>query len=470
MTKAGTPIFRGIDVITFSIMISLSAMGWFMIFAVGYGESGYPDSIPLFLKTQAGKQAIFLGVATILFLSILIVDWKFWRTFSNPIYLGTILLLVLVLVFGTEIKGARSWFHIFGFSIQPSELAKFGTCLAVSDYLATVKITASSRRALFYSALIFGVPALLILLQPDAGSALIFGSFVFVLFRNGLSPSFVLVTLYVITLLIAGIITPIPSLLFALLLLGNLVIAYSMKNRLVWMGLYVLILASSLLVFNLDYHLEAILANAGLLVISMIFYWRETSYDLPITVLGLITVGLLFAASSNFTFNNFLKPHQQDRINVWLQPEKCDPHGSLYNLIQSRVAIGSGGFAGKGFLNGSMTRLNYIPEQSTDFIFSSIGEEHGFLGSIVVIGLFMVLIWRIILLAEKQRSLFSRNYAYCVAGILFTHIVINIGMTMGLFPIIGIPLPFISYGGSSLLGFTLMIGVLLKLDQNLKSV
>lgn len=469
MTKAGTPIFRGVDVIAFSIMISLGAMGWFMIFAVGYG-SGYPDSIPLFIKTQAGKQAIFLVAAIIVFLAILIIDWKFWRTFSNPIYIGSIILLVLVLIFGTEIKGAKSWFHIFGYSLQPSELAKFGVSLAVSDYLATVKITASSRRALFYSAIIIGIPTALILLQPDAGSALIFGSFIIVLFRNGLSPAFILVTIYLVLILIFGIITPITSLLFCLLLLGNLAMSYSMKNQILWMSLYSLILISSLLVFNSEFEIEAIVANVGLMIICMFFYYRERSYDLPVTIIAILGIGLLFAASSNFAFNNFLKPHQQDRINVWLQPEKCDPQGSLYNLIQSRVAIGSGGFAGKGYLKGSMTKLNYIPEQSTDFIFSSIGEEHGFLGSMIVIGLFLALLWRIIIIAEKQRSPFSRNYAYCVAGILFTHIVINIGMTMGLFPIIGIPLPFISYGGSSLLGFTLMIGVLLKLDQNLKSV
>ena len=243
-----------------------------------------------------------------------------------------------------------------------------------------------------------------------------------------------------------------------------------MKQSTFWLAAFALLFIASVIVFNLDLRIEALVSNGIFLVAGIITYLREKTYDLPITMVALMAVGLLVAGSANYGFNNILEPHQQDRINVWLQPTKADPHGSAYNLVQSKVAIGSGGLAGKGFLQGSMTKLNYIPAQSTDFIFSSIGEEHGFIGSLIVIGLFMGLLWRIIVIAEKQRSPFSRNYAYAVGGVLFIHIMINIGMTMGLFPVIGIPLPFISYGGSSLLGFTLMVGVLLKLDQNLKSV
>jgi len=469
MSAVGAPIFKGLDPIAFSIVISLAVVGWFMIYAVGYG-SGYPDSIPLFLKTEAGKQGIFLAASTVIFIAILVIDWKFWRTFSNPIYIGSMVLLLLVALFGNEIKGARSWFHIFGFSLQPSELAKFGTCLALSDYLAGVKITSSSRQALAYAGVIVGLPILLIMMQPDAGSAIVFLSFVVVLYRNGLSPNYLILGLYFFIVLLVGIVSSLSTILFGLLLLANAVMAYSMKSQTFWLGAYGLLIVASLIVFNLDLKVEAIVSNAIFLIASIVIYLREKTYDLPITVSVLIVAGLLIAGSANYAFNNVLQPHQQDRINVWLQPSKSDPHGSAYNLAQSKVAIGSGGVAGKGFLQGGMTKLNYIPAQSTDFIFSSIGEEHGFIGSFIVIGLFMALLWRIVIIAEKQRSPFSRNYAYAVGGILFIHIMINIGMTMGLFPVIGIPLPFISYGGSSLLGFTLMVAVLLKLDQNLKSV
>jgi len=406
----------------------------------------------------------------ILFIAILVIDWKFWRTFSNPIYIGSILLLLLVIIFGREVNGAKSWFHIFGFSLQPSEIAKFGTCLALSDYLAGAKITSSSRGALMYAGVIVGLPIILIMLQPDAGSALVFFSFLVVLYRNGLSPNYLILGIFLSIVLLAGIINPLTSILFGLLLLANVAMAYSMKSQTFWLGACILLVIASIIVFYLDLRLEAIISNVIFLITSVIVYLREKTYDLPVTISSLIVVALLIAASANYGFNNVLQPHQQDRINVWLQPSKSDPHGSAYNLAQSKVAIGSGGVTGKGFLQGGMTKLNYIPAQSTDFIFSSIGEEHGFLGSIVVIGLFMALLWRIVIIAEKQRSPFSRNYAYAVAGVLFVHIMINIGMTMGLFPVIGIPLPFISYGGSSLLGFILMVGVLLKLDQNLKSV
>lgn len=469
MTAAGAPIFKGLDPIAFSILISLAVVGWCMIYAVGFG-SGYPDSIPLFLKTEAGKQAIFLGISTILFVAILVIDWKFWRTFSNPIYIGSMILLLAVALFGTEIKGARSWFHLFGFSLQPSEIAKFGTCLALSDYLAGVKITSSSRQALIYTGVIVGLPILLIMMQPDAGSAIVFLSFVVVLYRNGLSPNYLILGLYLLGILLLGIVSSLSTIFFGLLLLTSAVMAYSMKSQTFWLGAYGLLAIASLIVFNLDLRVEAIASNVLFLAASIIIYLREKTYDLPITVSALMVAGLLVAGSANYAFNNVLQPHQQDRLNVWLQPSKSDPHGSAYNLAQSKVAIGSGGVAGKGFLQGGMTKLNYIPAQSTDFIFSSIGEEHGFIGSLIVIGLFMTLLWRIVIIAEKQRSPFSRNYAYAVGGVLFIHIMINIGMTMGLFPVIGIPLPFISYGGSSLLGFTLMVGVLLKLDQNLKSV
>jgi rod shape determining protein RodA len=229
---------------------------------------------------------------------------------------------------------------------------------------------------------------------------------------------------------------------------------------------FAVLLAASIFMLAQGLFSPVLIINASIFLIFTAIIWQRRKPGLVLRLFALLIIGGIIAFSANYSFNNLLKPHQQDRINVWLQPSKCDPQGSLYNVIQSKMTIGSGGFEGKGYLEGTMTKLNYVPEQSTDFIFCVVGEEQGFIGSFGVIALISLLLYRIIVLAERQRSDFSRHYAYGVAGILFIHSFINIGMTMGLVPIIGIPLPFISYGGSSILGFTLLIGVLLKLDSN----
>lgn len=469
MAQPVSPQFKGLDMVAFCVTISLILLGWCMIYSVGYGD-GYSDSISEFLRTIAGRQAIFVGISILLFVAIMIIDWKFWRTFSTPIYIGSLGLLVLVLLFGHEINGAKAWFRIFGFSLQPSEIAKFGTSLALSDYLATVRLSTPSRRMYFYIAILLGAPMALIVLQNDMGSVLIFSSFMIALFRNGLHSSVPLILIYFGIILIVGIVALMSGILLVLLLMGSIVICFSQRNRLIWLGLSILMSISATIVYGLDLRTEA-LVGAGLFFgVTAFIYVRDQAYTLPITISSMIAVGMLCAFSSKYIFDNVLKPHHQERINIWLQPEKSDPYGRLLNLTQSKVAIGSGGWFGKGYLQGDMTKLNYVSMQETDFIFSSIGEEHGFIGSALVIGLFMILLWRIIGMAEKQRNDFTRNYAYCVAGLIFIHVMINIGMTMGLFPVIGIPLPFISKGGSSLLGFTLLMGVLLKLDQHTKSI
>ncbi len=463
----GGAVLGRIDWMTFCLFLGLAVIGWMMIFSVSYEE--YRQLGPSgFLSTSAGKQAIWLGICGGIFAFIMLFDHKFWQTFAYPVYAFSMLMLVLVLFLGTNIKGATSWFSFGGFSFQPSELAKFGTCLGVSAFLSAYSTDLRNARAQLTVLGLLLVPMLLILLQPDAGSALVFTSFLVVLFRQGLSSTYYIVGGLSIMLLILGLVFPPLPIMIALALLGTAVLAYQLPAQYKGyaLGGVAVLGAGSYFLYGLDYgwHVLGALAVAFLVAAFAAYQNRNGRLAFLLAIFLLAGSGLAYAAS--YGFNQVLKPHQQDRINVWLQPEKCDERGSLYNLAQSKTAIGSGGLEGKGFLNGTMTKLNYVPEQSTDFIFCTIGEEQGFIGAMGIVVLFLLLMLRITVLAERQRSAFARNYAYCVAGIVFIHVFINIGMTMGLMPIIGIPLPLISKGGSSLLGFTLMIAVLLKMDKH----
>lgn len=457
---------KNIDLITFSIYLGLVAVGWLMIYTVGH-EEGYSSDFSEYLTTSSGKQTIWIGISFVVFSLILLIDWKFWQTFAYLIYGFSLLLLVAVLFFGITIKGATSWFSFGGFSFQPSEIAKFGTCLAISSFLSTYSTNLRKLSSQVTAIALFLVPAFLVILQPDAGSALVFFSFLIVLFREGLPLHYYSIAAFVAGLFVFGLISETWLISILLAYVGLLVFAMNFKKKMNWLfGTVVLGGGLAYLVYQGEVpHLHALYAVLGTFVILAGLHFKNRR-----RLVGLMTAVVIFGSGiayvANYAFNDVLKPHQQDRINVWLQPQKCDPRGSLYNVLQSKIAIGSGGVKGKGFLNGTMTKLNYVPEQSTDFIFCTVGEEQGFVGSFGVIGLFLLLLIRITILAERQRSNFSRHFAYSVAGIIFIHFAVNIGMTMGLVPIIGIPLPFISKGGSSLLVFTIMLAVLLKLDSN----
>ena len=454
-----------VDWVLLSLVLALYAVGWVMVFAAGYGQ-GYPDDLPgWLLGTPIGKQTIFLGVSLVLLLCTLVINHKFWRNGAFGVYGVTLLLLVGVLVIGREVKGAKSWYGIGGFGLQPSEFAKFGAALAVASFLAAYRGQVRSWPTWGVAAALFAVPAGLILLQPDAGSALVFGGLTVVLYRAGLSPNLFVVGAIAATLLTLGFVFP-PSRI-GLALLGLAIVALTLqfdRHRFSYLlGVAALAAATWLyLEQGATWYLPTALAATTFATLAAYFYNRRRA-ALVGGLATLVGAGTAFAATSNYLFNN-LAPHQQDRINVWLQPSKCDPRGSLYNVLQSKMAIGSGGFEGKGFLNGTLTKLRYVPEQTTDFIFCTVGEEHGFLGASFVILLFAGLLLRLVHLAERQRNLFSTYYMYGVTGILFVHFLLNIGMTMGLMPIIGIPLPFISKGGSSLMAYTLIVGVALRLD------
>lgn len=450
------------DWISFAIVISLIIIGLMMIYASGY----QPEAEIPFFSSQAGRQSIFIVASLIILTGSQLIDWKFWSGFAYPFYFFTIFLLVLVLIIGSTIKGSTSWFQIGAFSFQPSELAKVGTIMALASFLSHHRTRVSDTRDLIVASGIIILPALLVLLQGDAGSSLVFLSIFLVLFREGLAIwipvlFFVLALLFVLTLKY-DIFVVLPLLLFA----GGIFLLASIKRKqshlFVSTGMIVAAIGCAFLG-----QIELVISVA---VLFMLYAAFESFIDKQIRQVVLLTFGtaLLFGFSymSSYIFNNVLESHQQDRINVWLNPEDCDPRGSLYNILQSKIAIGSGGFTGKGYLQGTMTKLNYVPEQSTDFIYSIIGEEHGFIGSIAVIVLFLILMLRVIDIGERARVPFIRHYAFGVVGVVFTHFLVNIGMTMGLMPVIGIPLPFISSGGSSMIGFSLMIGILLSMDSS----
>ncbi len=415
MQQQSNRFFFNVDWVTILIYIALCSIGFLNIFSVKFD----PDKTEAFnFGAEYGKQLIFILTGLVLGLSILLFDAKFFSVFAPVIYGVTIILLMIVLVIGRNVGGNQAWIPIGSFSLQPSELAKFGTALLLARYISSFNVKLNTVRPVLIALAIILLPMFLIMLQPDAGSMLVFLSFMFPLYREGLP--------------------------------GNLLVLF-------W---------GMVLLFVLNLFLSPFILIASIVLIGGLFIYTNRKRQKKIISIGIITllaIGYLFVAK--FLFNNVLQPHQQMRIELILGL-KTDNKGAGYNVIQSKLAIGAGQVTGRGFLQGTQTKYGYVPAQSTDFIFSTIGEEWGFIGCTVVIGLFLFLLLRIINMAERQRSVFSRVYGYCIACIIFFHVFINIGMAIGIMPVIGIPLPFISYGGSSLWSFTILLFIFLKLDSN----
>ena len=410
-------ITNNLDWLTLFIYGILVITGWLNIYASVYEEGA---SMSIFdLSLNSGKQLIWIASSLMIFAIVMSIDFKFYESISYLIYGIVIFLLIFVLVFGTKVSGARSWFEIGSFfKVQPSEFAKFATTLAIAKFISQPSFRFNRIPDLVA---VFGLmiaPMLLILLQPDPGTALIFMAFIIVFYREGLTP-------YV---LIIGI-------LFVLLFILTLFIDQ----------LYILL-------------------GIGLFTAVAIGFAEKTLKRIAaILFIATITVGITL--SVDYFQTNILQPHHQKRLKVLINPNS-DPLGDGWNVTQSKIAIGSGRIWGKGFLEGTQTKFDFVPEQSTDFIFCTLGEEQGWAGTSFVILLFVILILRILYIAERQKSKFARVYGYGVASVLFIHFTINIGMTIGLFPVIGIPLPFLSYGGSSLWGFSILLFILLKLDAH----
>ena len=411
-------VSSNIDWLSILIYSALVIMGWLNIYSSSLSTIAVDASI--FDYTQIyGKQFIFILIAIPLIFIVLFVEPKFYEKFSIIIYAVAILALIGLFPFGKTVAGQRCWYAIGSFTLQPSEFAKAATALAMAKYLSDVQINLKHTNRQVQVFIILFLPIILILPQPDPGSALIFFSFFFVLYREGL-PGW-----YLGTGLVAIIV---------------FVLTLAFESSLI-----VILLATVALIFN---------------------YFRSRLIDRNIIASGIILILIaLFSFSVSFVFDNVFKQHHRDRFNILLGKE-VDMKGVGYNTNQSEIAIGSGRWIGKGYLEGTQTKGGFVPEQHTDYIFTTVGEEWGFLGSIFVIGLFVGLIIRIIYLAERQKTKFSRVYGYCVASILFIHFFVNIAMVVGIFPTIGVPLPFFSYGGSGLWAFTILLFIFLKMDAN----
>lgn len=409
-------IIGKIDWVTLLIYLALVLIGWFSIFSAKYNEL-HPSIFDF--SMEYGKQLVWIGIALLMGFIILLIDAKFFNAFSLWIYIFFLASLFAVLVYGKATKGATSWIEFGPVKFQPSEFAKMATALALAGYLGRLDIDLQKRKNQIVAVVLVLIPMALVLMQNDTGSAIVFVSFILVLYREGFPGTG--------WLMLAGVVA---VLLFVFTLIWNQKIMY--------------IILGGLLVLTLTYYL--ITKKKGIAKMLTIFACM-----------------FVFVFSVDYAFNKILQEHQRNRILVLLG-QLDDPKGVGYNVHQSKIAIGSGGLTGKGFLQGTQTKYDFVPEQHTDFIFCTVGEEGGFIGTSVVVLLYIALLVRIIILAERQRSTFSRVYGYGIAGIFFVHVAINIGMTIGLVPVIGIPLPFLSYGGSSMLAFTIMLAIFVKQD------
>ena len=467
--KRSANILNGIDKISILLFLVLAFMGWVSIYAAVYNDehSGLLD-----LSQRYGKQFIWVLASLVIAVFIVIIDNRFYFFFSWFIYGACMLLLILVLFFGKEINGARSWFEFGGFSLQPSELAKFGTALALASYLNTKRQELTRLNVIVPASAIIIFPALLTGLQPDMGSSVVYFSLFIVLFREGMSPYIFVSGLLMVVLFFLTLLTNNLYLTITLICIAFALVWFATRRwKLVFLGSIIFIFFAGLL-YILDHFVFKSIGDELVIFISLVLsgavyaLYVYNKRAISVLIIYLFLIGsIIFVNSVDYTFNNVLPTHQKDRVNILLGL-KSDPHGTGYNVNQSIISIGSGGFLGKGFLQGTQTKFKFVPKQSSDFIFCTIGEEWGFMGSAIVIGIYLFLLLRLIKLAERQRSDFSRIYGYCVASILFTHIFLNIGMAVGLVPVIGIPLPFLSYGGSSLWGFTILLFIFLRLDAS----
>ncbi|CAM3298770.1 rod shape-determining protein RodA [Aequorivita lipolytica] len=410
---AGSKTFVKFDWLLIFMFIALVTMGWINIYSASLSDTakGFWDFDQIY-----GKQMIWIGLSVIIIIFVLAVESKFYERFASVIYIISLLTLLGLFVFGKTIAGSTSWYDFGGISIQPSEFAKATTALALAKYVSDIQTNMQDFKNQIGAFIILVLPAILIILQPDPGSALIYAAFVFPLYREGLHGVYLL------------------------------------------FGLFAVMLFVSTLAFG------AVWVAIGVALLAGLLFYRNRKKRPKILKYVFIVIGCIaFAFSVSYIFNNVFKQHHRDRFNIVLGKE-VDSRGIGYNTNQSEIAISNGGWLGKGWTQGTQTKGNFVPEQHTDYIFSTVGEEWGFVGSMIVVLLFVGLILRIIFKAEKQKSQFGRVYGYSVAAILFFHFFVNIGMVSGIFPTVGIPLPFFSYGGSALWGFTILLFIFVKLD------
>jgi len=464
-------VLANLDWFTVILFLVMVTLGWLNIFSAVYAED-HPSILDL--NQRYGKQFLWICASILIAALVLIIDQRFYEFFGYFIYGLAIFLLITVLLVGREINGAKSWIVLGGIQIQPSEFAKAAVALAIAKYLSGLNIDVRKTKTLFISAILIFSPSLLILLQPDTGSALVFFAFILPLYREGFSPSILMAMIALLLIFILVLLLDILMVLGIIIVAGFIayaIVTRSYKNS----GLALLIfLISGLFVYGIraltsvefgNYLLLVITTAISVLIFGLVLLVRRARRSF--IVLVVVGAASVYSYAVDFAFHNILSDYQQRRVNILLGFES-DPQGAGYNVNQSKIAIGSGGFSGKGFLQGTQTKLHFVPEQSTDFIFCTVGEEWGFIGSVIVILLYVILLLRLLLLAERQRNRFARIFGYSILSVFFLHFFVNIAMTIGLFPVIGIPLPFFSYGGSSLWAFTIMLFIFLRLDAGRK--
>ena len=436
-------IFYGVDGWTVLLYVLIVVAGWISITSASYDE-GTADlfSFSHFYM----KQLMWIGTAWVTAIIVLLLDERFYHMFAYPAYLGGIALLVAALLFGREVNGAKAWFEFGSLRVQPVEFAKIATALALARVMSEYSFSINRAGDLFKVAVVICIPLFIIILQNDTGSGIVLGSFLFVLYREGLNKWLC-----------------IPVLLIAALFIVSFLL--SPMTLLVTLSAILLCLVMALIApGTLDLYHSLLTTTLAAVVFAAVYAYRSNMANIFIT-LGLFVGSLIFLPTTDYIFNSILKQHQRDRILSFLGIIS-DPLGTDYNVNQAKIAIGSGNFWGKGFLEGTQIKYGFVPEKHTDFIFCTVGEEWGFVGAVVVLTLLCLLILRLMRMGERQQEPFGRIYCYCVAAILLFHVLVNVGMTIGLMPVMGIPLPFMSYGGSSLIAFTILLFIAVRLDAS----
>lgn len=453
---------KTIDWIAFSVYLTLVVFGVMMIYASTYIEFEKYG----FMRSSVGKQLIWMAISFTSMAVIFTLDWKIWQLLAYPIYTISVVLLMGVPFFGSEINGNKSWYLIGGMSFQPAEFAKVGAALAMASFLSTPSTNLKSFRSQFMAFGMLLIPMGLILVQGDLGSAIVFASFLIAMYREGLSPNYYVGGFAILAILLLGLIFDPIIVSIGILGLGLWYLTTLYKEQTIAKRVVLGLSLAAVVAWWFGQGIYGLgILGATYLIWGLIYSSRKGVREVGAAGLAIV-LAIGMCVSANYAVFKVLKPHQADRVLVWLKPETCADCKSMYNFMQSKTAITSGGLLGKGFLQGSMTRYSYVPEQPTDFIFCTVGEEQGFVGAISIVTLFLVLMLRLTVIAERQRSNFARVFTYCYVGILFIHFFINIGMTIGVTPMIGIPLPFISRGGTSLLAFSAMMGIVLKMDRD----
>ena len=463
-------IFEGIDFWTVAIYVVIVLVGWVSIFSATFDE----DAQAVFsLQHFYMKQLMWMGAAWCVGLVVLLLDERFYHMLAYPAYIGGLCMLLAALLFGHEVNGAKAWFKFGSFQVQPVEFAKIATALALARVMSAYSFSIDRASDLKKVAMVICIPLFIIILQNDTGSGIVLGSFLFVLYREGLNkwlciPVLLIAALFIISFLLS----PMTLLIISILVctLSEAMMNGQWKSRIIYLAS--IALGTILMKIGVGLVAPGAVSLYGCLltitllslIVVVVYAYRQNLNNIFI-VLSLFVGMMVFLPTTDYIFNSILKQHQRDRILSFLGIIS-DPQGVDYNVNQSKIAIGSGGFVGKGFLEGTQIKFGFVPENHTDFIFCTAGEEWGFVGTMVVLGLFLALILRLMSMGERQEEPFGRIYCYCVASILLFHVMVNVGMTIGLMPVMGIPLPFMSYGGSSLIAFTILLFIAIRLDAS----